>query len=111
MKTRSTAMAEDSQNLANLQGQVTKLQQAKMATRAEVQNTREAIDRLTQMVQFLMDDRSRNQKKKKPITDTPLAIPLFLPLLTLLLLLLVGRHPHFQEALALGMASNPKRSG
>jgi polyhydroxyalkanoate synthesis regulator phasin len=65
MKTRSTAMAEDSQNLANLQGQVTKLQQAKMATRAEVQNTREAIDRLTQMVQFLMDDRSRNQKKKK----------------------------------------------
>jgi len=53
MKTRSAAMAEDSQNLANLQGQVTSLQQAESATR-------EAIERLTQMVQSLMDERARN---------------------------------------------------
>lgn len=47
-----------------------------MATRAEVQSTREAIDRLTQMVQFLMDDRSGNPEKQ-PITDTqpPLTPP------------------------------------
>jgi hypothetical protein len=68
MKTRSSAMAEDSQQLAQLQGQVTSLQ-AEMATRAEIQNTREAVDRLTQMVQLLMDDRPRNPKKQ-PILNT-----------------------------------------
>jgi hypothetical protein len=68
MKTRFAAMTEDSQQLAQLQGQVTSLQ-AEMATRAEIQSTREVVDRLTQMVQLLMDDRPRNPEKQ-PILNT-----------------------------------------
>jgi uncharacterized membrane protein YcjF (UPF0283 family) len=64
MKTRFAAMTEDSQQLAQLQGQVTSLQ-AEMATRAEIQSTREVVDRLTQMVQLLMDDRPRKTTHSK----------------------------------------------
>jgi hypothetical protein len=68
MKTYSAAMAKDSQQLAQLQGQVTSLQ-AEMATRAEIQSTREVVDRLMQMVQVLMNDRPRNPEKQ-PILNT-----------------------------------------
>ncbi len=87
-----------------------------MATRAEVQSTREAIDRLTQMVQFLMDDHSGNPEKQ-PITDTqppltpppphnpPPQTPPHPPPNSF-----GGETSSVQEASALGMASNPKRS-
>lgn len=85
MKTRSTAMAEESQQLAQLQGQVTSLQ-AEMATWAEIQSTHEALDRLTQMVQLLMNDCPKIPKKNlsktlkptlksTPQTDIPSRIP------------------------------------
>jgi hypothetical protein len=63
MKTCSTAMAEESHQLAQLQGQVTSLQ-AEMATWAEIQSTHEALDRLTQMVQLLMNDYPKIPEKQ-----------------------------------------------
>jgi hypothetical protein len=56
-------MAEDSQLLAQLQSQVTSLQ-AEMVTRSEIQSTHEAVDRLTQMVQLLMNDCPKNPEKQ-----------------------------------------------
>lgn len=76
MKTRSAAMAEDSQQLAQLQSQVTSLQ-AKMATRSEIQSTREVVDRLTQMVQLLMNDRPKNLENNQSITLKPTLKPTF----------------------------------
>jgi hypothetical protein len=43
--------------------------QVEIATRAEIQSTCEAVDRLTQMVQLLMNDRPKNLEKQ-PIQNT-----------------------------------------
>jgi hypothetical protein len=64
MKTRSAAMAEESQNWKNLQGQITQLQ-AEMVTsgeiaRSEMQSQRATVENLTQLVQKLLEERRRS---------------------------------------------------
>jgi hypothetical protein len=120
MKTHSAAMAKDSQHLAQLQGQVTSLQ-AEMATRAEIQSTREAVDRLAQMVQLRMDDNPRNPEKQ-PIPNTETHTETHSPNRHILQhseppppnpppVSLAGESHSFSESSHSGRASNPRLLG
>jgi hypothetical protein len=68
MKTRSAAMAEESQHWKNLQGQITQLQ-AEMVTsgeiaRSEMQNQRATVENLTQLVQKMLEERPRSPRAR-----------------------------------------------